>query len=139
MRVADVVLAPRRRDRRGVGRVDDLYDMGSNTRSILLNLPSAARAVWVNLEASGAAGIDLFVGPGVSACPNLCVSACPNLSVPICLSQSACPNLPVPICRVPICRSTNLPSQSARVPVSPSPAPVARSLAATIPVSVARG
>jgi len=42
--------------------VNDPYDAGSNTRSILLNLPSAARTVWVDLEASGAADIDLFVG-----------------------------------------------------------------------------
>ena len=42
--------------------VNDPYDAGSNTRSILLNLPSAARTVWVALEASGAADIDLFVG-----------------------------------------------------------------------------
>ena len=131
MRVADVVLASRRRDRRGIGRVDDLYDMGSNTRSILLNLPSAARAVWVNLEASGAAGIDLFVGPGVSAVP-ICASlpvpiflsqsACPNLPVPICLSQSACPNLPVPICL-----SQSAASQSAARPTCRPNQPVFQS------------
>ena len=45
---------------------NDPYDSGSNTRGILLNLPSAARAVWVNLEAGAAADIDLFVGVDVN-------------------------------------------------------------------------
>jgi len=45
---------------------NDPFDAGSNTRSVVLNLPSAARAVWVNLEASAAADIDLFVGVDVN-------------------------------------------------------------------------
>jgi len=45
---------------------NDPYDAGGNTRSILLNLPSAARTVWVNLEGSSAADIDLFVGVDVN-------------------------------------------------------------------------